>query len=167
MRLALTDLYRARWTDQIHDEWTRNLIAKRPDLTREHLDRTRMLMNTHVRESLVSGYEHLIPAIELPDADDRHVVAAAIHAGAETIVTFNLKDFPNATLNKFDIEAIHPDDFIVDLWDLSAGKVLEAVSGHRASLKNPPKSAVDYLNTLAAQSLTKTVALLTPMAMLI
>lgn len=91
MRLALTDLYRARWTDMIHDEWTRNMLMQRPGLNAEDLKRTRSLMNAHVRCSLVTGFEHLIPSVELPDANDRHVVAAAIHAGAGLIVTFNLK----------------------------------------------------------------------------
>jgi len=71
MRLALTDLYRARWTEMIHDEWIRNVLRQRPDLKPEDLDRTRVLMNAHVRDSLVTGFEHLIPSIALPDADDR------------------------------------------------------------------------------------------------
>jgi hypothetical protein len=79
MRLALTDLYRARWTDLIHDEWTRNVMKQRPDLKLEDLQRTRSLMNAHIRDSLFTWFEHLIPCVELPDADDRHVVAAAIH----------------------------------------------------------------------------------------
>ena len=82
MRLALTDLFRARWSDMIHDEWIRNVLAQRPDLKPEDLERTRSLMNAHVRDCLVAGFEHLIPSVKLPDADDRHVVAAAIHGGA-------------------------------------------------------------------------------------
>ena len=78
MHLALTDLYRARWSDAIHDEWIRNVLAKRDDLTLQQLERTRQLMNSHVRDSLVTGFEYLIPSIALPDPDDRHVVAAAI-----------------------------------------------------------------------------------------
>ena len=73
MRLALTDLYRARWTDMIHDEWTRNVLKQRPDLKAEDLERTRSLMNAHVRDSLVTGFEHLIPAVELPDSVDGRV----------------------------------------------------------------------------------------------
>ncbi len=165
MRLALTDLYRAKWTDRIHDEWTSNLLAKRKDLTEQRLARTRALMNQNVRESLVAGYEHLIASVVLPDPDDRHVVAAAIHSGAEAIITFNMKDFPKAALDKFNIEAIHPDDFIVDLLDLNAGKVLAAVAEHRASLKNPPKSVPEYLSTLTAQGLMQTVSILTQFGM--
>ncbi len=88
MHLALSDLYRARWSDLIHDEWTRNVLTNRNDLNSDQLNRTRQLMNANVRDSLVAGFEYLIPSIELPDPDDRHVVAAAIHSGASLIVTF-------------------------------------------------------------------------------
>jgi hypothetical protein len=131
MRLALTDLYRARWTDMIHDEWTRNVLKQRPDLKAEDLERTRSLMNAHVRDSLVTGFEHLIQSVELPDADDRHVVAAAIHGGASLIVTFNLKDFPPDQLKRYNLAAQHPDDFIFDLLDLHAAK----------SARRPPTNA--------------------------
>ena len=70
MHLALTDLYRACWSDLIHDEWTRNVLANRPGLTLAQLNRTRQLMNAHVRDSLVFGFESLIPSIDLPDPDD-------------------------------------------------------------------------------------------------
>ncbi|WP_157271514.1 PIN domain-containing protein [Azohydromonas aeria] len=160
MRLALTDLYRARWTDQIHDEWTRNVLRQRPDLKAEDLQRTRELMNLHVRDSLVTGYEHLVASIELPDPDDRHVVAAAIQGGASLVVTFNLKDFPTQQLQRYGLVAQHPDDFILDLLDLQPAKVCEAAARHRRSLKAPPKTVDEYLDTLLKQQLTQTVAAL-------
>ena len=165
MHLALSDLYRARWSDRIHDEWMRNVLASRPDLTAEQLERTRRLMNAHVRDCLVTGFEYLIASIELPDPSDRHVVAAAIHAGASLIVTFNLKDFPAEALKPYNLAAQHPDDFIVDLLDLHPAGVLEAAARHRRSLKNPPKSADDYLDTLLAQGLTQSVAVMRPWVM--
>jgi hypothetical protein len=58
------------------------------------------------------------PGLALPDPNDHHVLAAAIRCKAEVIVTFNLKDFPVSTLEAFDIEPQHPDEFIIDLWDL-------------------------------------------------
>lgn len=159
MRLALTDLYRARWTDRI-DEWTRNVLRQRPDLKAEDLQRTRALMNQHVRDSLVTGYEYLETSIELPDRDDRHVVAAAIQGGASLIVTFNLKDFPAQQLQRYGLVAQHPDDFIFDLLDLQPAKVCEAAARHRRSLKNPPKTVDEYLDTLLKQQLTQTVSAL-------
>jgi len=160
MRLALTDLFRARWSDMIHDEWIRNVLAQRSDLKPEDLERTRSLMNAHVRDCLVTGFEHLIPSVELPDPDDRHVVAAAIHSGASLIVTFNLKDFPAEQLKRYNLAAQHPDDFIFDLLDLHPAQVCEAAANHRRSLKNPPKTADEYLDTLLKQGLTQTVGLL-------
>ncbi len=160
MHLALTDLYRARWTNLIHDEWTRNVLKQRPDLKPEDVERTRSLMNSHVRDSLVTGFEHLITSIELPDVDDRHVVAAAIHSGANLIVTFNLKDFPAGALQRYNLLAQHPDDFIFDLLDLHPALVCQAAANHRRSLKNPPKTADEYLDTLLKQGLTQTVGLL-------
>jgi len=160
MHLALSDLYRARWTDMIHVEWTRNVLANRPDLSHEQLNRTCQLMNAHVRDSLVTGFEYLIPSIQLRDADDRHVVAAAIHSGASLIVTFNLNDFPAESLKPYNLAAQHPDDFIVDLLDLHPAAVLEAAANHRRSLKNPPKTAEEYLDTLLTQGLTQSVAVM-------
>ena len=158
MRLALTDLYRARWTDMIHDEWIRNLIKQRPDLNIEHLERTRSLMNAHVRDSLITDFEYLIDSIALPDNHDRHVVAAAIHGDASLIVTFNLKDFPPNQLKRYSLTAQHPDDFIADLIDQHTEKVCEAAASHRLSLKNPAKTSDEYLDTLLRQGLIQTVA---------
>jgi hypothetical protein len=61
--LALTDLFKARWTDEIHDEWIRNVLKKRSDLTLKQLTRTKELMNSHVRDCLVDGYQALISCL--------------------------------------------------------------------------------------------------------
>ena len=111
MRLAMEDVFLARWTDRIHDEWIRNVLRHRPDLMVEQLHRTRDLMNAHVRDCLVTNYEPLIDALELPDVDDRHVLAAAIKAQAQAIVTVNLSDFPLEKLEPLGIEPLYPDDF--------------------------------------------------------
>lgn len=158
MRLALTDLYRARWTDTIHDEWMRNVLKQRPDLKLEHLERTRTLMNAHVRDCLITDFEYLIESISLPDNHDRHVVAAAIHCDASLIVTSNLKDFPSSQLERYSLMAQHPDDFAVHLMNLNADKICEAASRHRRSLKNPAKNIDEYLDTLLRQGLIQTVA---------
>jgi predicted nucleic acid-binding protein len=167
MQLALADLYRAKWTNSIHDEWIRNVLADRPDLRPEQLERTRELMNMHVRDCLVEDYESLIESIALPDPDDRHVLASAIRARADVIVTFNLDDFPAEILKKYGIEAQHPDEFLTHLVDLAPQAVVFAARTCRARLKNPPRSADEYLDTLAAQRLPQTVAFLLQSAGLI
>jgi predicted nucleic acid-binding protein len=160
MHLALTDLFRAKWTDAIHDEWIRNVLKDRPDLKPEQLQRTRDLMNAHVRDCLVTGYEELIPGLTLPDPDDRHVLAAAIRAGADVIVTFNLRDFPDDVLAKYGIEALHPDDFVTYQLDLAPHVVCAAAKRQRESLKNPPKSVHEYLEGLERQGLVQTASAL-------
>jgi hypothetical protein len=153
MRLALEDIYMARWTNQIHKEWIRNLLENRSDLNRAQLERTRDLMNQHVRDCLVTDYEDLIPSLTLPDPDDRHVLAAAIKANADVIVTFNLVDFPDQVLSKYGMEAQHPDDFLVHQFDLSPASVCRAVKKQRDALKNPAKSVDELLDILSHQQL--------------
>lgn len=160
MRLATTGLFRARWTDRIHDEWIRNVLKDRLDLTLAQLNRTRQLMDSSCHDCLVSGYEGLIDHLQLPDSDDRHVLAAAIRCGADAIITFNLKDFPETELQKYGIEAIHPDDFVINNIDLNVAKVLEAARKHRASLKNPVTDVDTFLDTLLKQGLPQTVEVL-------
>jgi predicted nucleic acid-binding protein len=87
IRLAQAGLMRAKWTHAIHDEWMRNVLKDNPHLSAERLARTRTLMDEAIRDCLVTGHEELIASLSLPDPDDCHVLAAAIHAGAEVIVT--------------------------------------------------------------------------------
>ena len=160
MRLALTDLYQAKWTKDIHREWIRNLLKNRPDLTEERLEQTRAKMDLNIRDCLVEGYEELIEGLHLPDAHDRHVFAAAIRASAQTIVTYNLSDFPSQSTSRYGIDAQHPDEFLRHLLDLSPAKIIRTVQETRLSLKNPPKCAEEYLAILEKQSLPQTVAYL-------
>jgi hypothetical protein len=156
--LALAGLFRARWTDAIHEEWMRSVLRDYPDVTRAKAERVRELMNAAVPDCLVTGYENLIPSLSLPDPEDRHVLAAAIRAGASVLVTANLKDFPADVLSAHGIEAMHPDDFVVSLLDLDADAVCAAVRAQRESLRNPPKTAEELLVTLETQGLTQAVA---------
>ena len=155
MHLALTDLFRAKWTDAIHEEWMRSVLKSRPDLSRAQLQRTRDLMDFHVRDCLVTGYEDLIPVLTLPGQDGRHVLAAAIRSGADVIVTYNLSDFPAESLAKWGITSQHPDEFVLHLLELSAPLVCVAAKRHRESLKSPPKTVDEYLGALERQGLAK------------
>jgi hypothetical protein len=159
LRLALADLVRARWTPDIHAEWIRTVLATRPDLTLAQLTRTRQLMDAHVRDCLVEAeYQALIPHLRLPDAEDRHVLAAAIHTHARVMVTYNLRDFPADTLAPYGIAAQHPDAFVVQLLEQAPERVCVAVEEQRRSLRQPPQSPEAFLAILLRQGLPETVA---------
>ena len=148
MRLTVAIVFQPKWTEQIHDEWMRNVLLNRPDLAQEPLERTRNLMNHWGRDCIVTGYEALIPTLSLPDADDRHVLAAAIRAKAPVIVTFNLSDFPETVLSPYGIVALHPDVFLCQLMDEEEERFLVGVQRHRASLHRPPQTETEYLLAL-------------------
>src|SRR5262245_16383071 len=143
IRLAQARLVRARWTDTIHDEWFRNVLKDNPQLSPERLARTRTLMNEAVRDCLVTGYEDLIESVTPPDPDDRHVLAAAIRAGAGVIVTYNLADFPAEALARFDIEAQHPDDFLIS----RSMRPRPSLRGSQTAAREPSQSAEDRRGT--------------------
>jgi len=136
-------------------------------MTRPQVERNRDLMNAHVRDCLVTDYEDLIEALALPDPDDRHVLAAAIRGGADVIVTTNLADFLKVTLAKYGIDAQHPDEFIMRLLDLAPDRVCSAAKKQRESLKKPPLTIEQYLESLERQGLVQTVAALRQFADLI
>lgn len=162
MRLGMSGRFRARWSAQIHDEWQRNLLRNRPDLSSMQVERTATLMDRAIPDALVCGHEHLVAGLNLPDPDDRHVLAAAIRCHASVIVTFNEKDFPHEVLFPFGIEAQHPDVFVDNLFDLDPAVVIAAAQRQRAQLKSPPIDVDHYLEVLLRQGLVQTTKLLSP-----
>jgi hypothetical protein len=114
-------------------------------------------MDKSTRDALVTGYESLIHALNLPDPDDRHVLAAAIVGRCDVIVTNNLQDFPDVALSPFGIEAQHPDEFLSNHLSLAPGLFCSAVVKVRGRLKNPSYSAQEYLAILTQQGLVATV----------
>jgi hypothetical protein len=111
-----------------------------------------------VPDCLVSGFEHLESVLDLPDANDRHVLAAAIRAGAQAIVTFNLRDFPDHVLARYDVEAKHPDELVLDTIDLAPAVVARCVTEQAAALRNPSISVSELLGTLRQQQLVQSAA---------
>jgi len=159
LRLALTDLFTARWTDRIHDEWIEALL-RNGRFDREKLMAIRDLMDSNVRDAKVTGYESLVECLELPDPDDRHVLAAAIRCNADAIVTFNLKDFPADALRPYGIDVIHPDDFVCYQIEMAPSRCCEALRKQRLALRNPALAVEDFLSVLQRQQLPQTVSVL-------
>jgi predicted nucleic acid-binding protein len=160
IRITQANLVQAKWTDEILDEMFGALRNNRPDIEPEKLDRLRSLMNSAVRDCLVTGYEPLIEGLKLPDPKDRHVLAAAVKAGAQVIVTRNLKDFPAADLQPWDIDAKSPDDFVLDQVGIDGRTVAACVQQIADSRTHPPEEAGDVLSQLERDGLVEAVAAL-------
>lgn len=156
IRLARAGLVGARWTKTIQDEWITNLLKKRPDLTLQHLLRTRGMMEGAVPGAVVEGFERHIPTLQLPDPDDRHVLAAAIETKAAIIVTFNIKDFPTSVVSAYGIEVEHPDAFVLRLIALDPELVYGAARAQRTNLRRPALSVDEYLANLRQVRLRRT-----------
>lgn len=158
LRIAGTEIVRERWTEAILRECFESILANRPDLTAERLARTRANMCEAIPDCLVSGYEPLMAELGLPDPEDHHVLAAAIRVGAQAIITFNLRDFPDHLLARYDVEAKHPDEFVLESLDLAPGAVIRCVLEQVESLSRPPQSVAQLLATLRNVGLARSAA---------
>ncbi len=158
LQLAVTDVFRAKWTAEIHREWIEALLRNEPRRDRAALERTRDMMDRNVRDCLVTGYDALIPQLHLPDPADRHVLAAAIVGRCDMIVTQNLRDFPESALAPYHVEAQHPDTFLCNQLDLAPGVFCGAIRKVRGRLKSPPYPVEDYLSILTQVGLVATAS---------
>ncbi len=156
MHLAIFGAIQARWSEQIEAEWTRNLIAKRPDLDPTRVYRTAARMNAAIPDAFVTDFESLESNLVLPDPNDCHVLAAAIKAGADVIITKNLRDFPQDIVGAFEIKVVHPDEFVHQLLNLEPELVVQAIQAMQTALKNPPQTMLEVLVTLEQQELPLT-----------
>ena len=161
LRFAHAGFFRACWTDRIEDEWTRSLLAQKPDAATS-IEAQLIAMREHFPEALVTGYEPLIEALTLPDPDDRHVLAAAIRCGAQQIITENLADFPDDALAPFSIEANSADDFLLETFELYPAEAVEVLSRMRQGYRNPPFTASEFIFDLTAKGMPKLASRLRP-----
>jgi len=150
LSLAENGLYRPAWSELIHDEWMRNLIANQGGgaAIQAYAARTRKRMDAVFPDALIDGFQSLIAGLTLPDAKDRHVLATAIQAQAAVIVTYNLRDFPISELAKVGVEAWPPDEFVEYLLNAEIDAALDAIREHRARLRRPPKTQSEYIGML-------------------
>lgn len=160
LELAEARLYRPAWSADIHTEWRRSVLAARPDMDPALLDRRRAAMDEALPDACVSGYAPLIEALTLPDPGDRHVLAAAIRAKAQVIVTFNERDYPADVLAGFDIAAQHPDVFLRHLIDLNPVTVRARVEHMLAGWRQPPNTSEAFIGALERIGLPEAAAAL-------
>ena len=162
LTLAAHEFFSPKWSARIRDEWTRNLFAQMRERSadgdaQKRVDRIVAAMTAAFPDADVDVELVELPVLEPVDAKDRHVVATAIAAHADAIVTFNVKDFAADHLQgRLQIEVIHPDDFIMDLIDLNEKRAVAAFRELRARKKNPPWTVDDIAKRLQASGLVQT-----------
>jgi predicted nucleic acid-binding protein len=147
VRAALRELYRPAWTTEILAEVATSIKRRRPDLEPARIDRMVQLLREHLPEALIDGYEALVPTMT-NDPKDRHVLAAAVRAGAQIIVTYNGSDFPKESCEPYNIEVQHPDEFLCQLWDLSPDGMAQVLRQQATPLRAPPQTPIDVAQTL-------------------
>jgi predicted nucleic acid-binding protein len=158
LRFAEAGLFRARWSEQILNEWSASLLTTKPHL--EASIRSQCDAMAHAfPEAMIEGHDALIPALDLPDPDDRHVLAAAIRAGAQHIVTANLKDFPAEALAPYGVEAVSPDAFLAATYELYPRQATATLRRMRRAYHKPPMSANELLLDLMRVGLPQLAAL--------
>ena len=142
LRLAEASAYRPLWSADVLAELRRNVIER--GIPPDRVDRRIALMTRSFPDALVTGYESLVDGMA-NDPKDRHVLAAAVRANAEVLVTFNIRDFPEPALKPYDIVAVHPDEFLLDQLDLYPGLTMAVLRQQAASYRREPTSVPGVL----------------------
>ena len=144
LRLAVAETYRPLWSLDILTELERNLSDH---TSPDQAARVVAKMREHFGDAEVIGYEPLIDAMP-NDPKDRHVLAAAVRANAAAVITFNLSDFPSADLAPFAVQAIHPDQFLLNQLGLAPGAVVAVLERQTARYQRPPRDLAALLAVL-------------------
>jgi len=160
LSLAEAEFFRLRWSDDILSETQRaieKILLKRDYAGVDAKVKARVsveAMKLAFPESCVEDYQSLIELLKgLPDPDDGHVIAAAIKTGASMIVTENIKDFPSAILDSYELEAKTADEFIADTVQLDVGRAVAAIAKMRARFERPSLTPSDLLLKMESQGL--------------
>jgi predicted nucleic acid-binding protein len=148
LRLAERGFYRPLWSERILDETAWAVQTTHPEIAPDRIEQRLEAMNATFEDALVEGWEQVCAGLELPDDNDRHVLAAAVRGGADVIVTFNVKDFPEDRLLPTGVSVEHPDEFLLDQLDLLPGVVFQVLTEQAGDLRNPPSDLDGVLNRL-------------------
>lgn len=169
LSLAEAEFFRPRWTRTILEETERaipRILARRgfdEDESKRRAERACSAIDLAFPEAIIEGHEVLIECIQgMPDKDDRHVLAAAIQCKASIMVTDNLVHFPQAVLERFELEAKSADEFIADAVDLDPVRAVAAIAKMRSRLNNPILTAEELLIRWEGRGLKITADALRP-----
>lgn len=158
LTFAHEGLFRARFTEEIMTEWTRSLLEIKPDLEESVRAQVIALRQTF-DECFVTGHMPLVDGLQMPDPDDRHVLAAAIRCSAQVIVTENKRDFPAALLEEYDVEVLSADDMLVTTYELFPTVAAQALGKVRRRYRKPHMNVSEFLFDLTRAGLPKLAAI--------
>lgn len=151
---AHDDLFTPKWSRHIFDEWERVMRAK--NVHEDEILKRIKWANLAFPDALVENYENFMDGLELPDPNDRHVLAVAIKSSANVIVTNNLKDFPPDYLATFGLAAKNADDFLTDTIDLNADVAINSFRKLVLNRRNPNLDEYQVLEALRRNGLVET-----------
>ena len=157
---AVYDLYRPKWSPDIFREWMRTDQRKNMNHDPQKVLSTQMDLESFFFDAQVTGYESLISGLDLPDPDDRHVLAAARQSECDLIVTWNIRHFPADIVDPFGIDVYNPDEFLIMLFETHPQDFLESVRAVLKKLRNPSYSVDTYLEMRLKDGLANTVSIL-------
>lgn len=149
LRTAEKQLYRPIWSDRILDETRAAIEIVHPDLDPALIDRRIWHMNETFPGARVENFESIEAGLLLPDEDDNHVLAAALRGRGQAVVTANIRDFPRDYLDSMDIEAISPDDFLLNQLDLATRPVLDSIVEQAQATRSPSRSIEEVLVSIS------------------
>ena len=157
LRFFEAEIYQGRWSEQIHAEWMRSVLANMPHIEGSLLSQQRAILK-HFPDAMVTGHEPLVHELDLPDPDDAHVLAAAIQCSANCIVTENISDFPSVELNKYNIEALSADEFLSRFFSSHRKQSLSVLKRMQKRYIRPAFSPSEFILDLSAKGLPKLAA---------
>jgi predicted nucleic acid-binding protein len=147
LRLAEAETFRPLWSDEILAELERNLVEE-AGLDERQMRHRLDEMSRAFTDAKVTGYRTLVSSMTC-NKKDRHVLAAAVRANVEALVTFNLRDFPQSAVDPYDIRVVHPDEFLLDQLDLHPARTRAAMERQASACMHPPMSFNDLLDALS------------------
>lgn len=160
LRLAATDIFRARWSHDVLQDWRSDFATRHPSVAATVLQQQCDAMNEEARDALVEGHHVFLPIFSALDTRARHVIAAAIHSRSDVIVTTEDARYPEHILKHHFLDKQHPDEFIAHAIDLDPGKAVAAARELRLALHSPPRDPIAYLRMLERAGLPQTFSLL-------
>jgi predicted nucleic acid-binding protein len=158
LQLATYERFVPKWSTDIRRELMNTYRNNRPDIAIEKLESMWSEMNHYFPDSMITGYEHLVVDLDLPDPHDRHILAAAIHGNCNVIVTQNIKDFPAARTDPLGIYVCSADDFLMMMFTSYPLEFIESIRAMLARLQSPSYSVAQYLQMRARDGLTQVAA---------